>query len=477
MYPDLKLIVGGEERATGSAGTMQLTDPADGTALANIPRAGRPEAVEAARTAIAGGAEWAALSPYDRAKIMRRAADLMRERADQAARVLSMEQGKPLAEAKGEWAGSADLLDWFAEEGRRVYGRVVPSRAANIRLEVVKRPVGPVAAFTPWNFPAWNLMQKLAPALGAGCPVVVKPASDTPGTAWMIGKCLLDAGLPPKAISVIWGKTSELSEALIDAPEIRKVSLTGSTRVGRIVAAQAGAQLKKVTMELGGHGPVIVAGDADLDHLVPLAVQWKFRNAGQVCVSPTRFIVDEALHDDFTARFAKLASGLKLGRGTDEGVQMGPLTSASQLETVEKMVADAQARGAKVETGGARVGNKGNFYAPTVLSGMTTDMLAMNDEPFGPLALVMRSPSIEASLQEANRLPVGLGAYLFTGSMNTVHMVQNQIQTGMLGINHFALALPETPFGGVRDSGFGSEGGSEGIEAYLTPMTVTTMMI
>lgn len=477
MYPNLTLIVGGEERNGGSAGTLRLTDPADGSELTIAPRAGRAEALQAAAAAEKGFAEWSALSALERSKIMRRAADTMRERADAAARIMSMEQGKPLTEARGEWLGSADLLDWFAEEGRRVYGRIVPSRAPNIQIQVLKHPIGPVAAFTPWNFPAWNTMQKVAPALGAGCSVVIKPASDTPGTAWLIGKCLLEAGLPPKAVSVIWGATSELSDALIKAPEIRKVSLTGSTRVGRIVAAQAGEYLKKVTMELGGHGPVIVAADADLDHLIPLAVQWKFRNCGQVCVSPTRFIVDASIHDEFIRRFSEKARELKVGKGVEEGTQMGPLTSQNQLETVLSMVEDALTKGAKIEAGGNRIGDTGNFYEPTILSGMTAEMLAMNEEPFGPLALVMRVHSLDEAIAESNRLPVGLGAYLFTSSMTTVHRVQNHLQAGMLGVNHFALALPETPFGGVRDSGFGSEGGLEGIEAYLTTMTVTTMMV
>ncbi|MFD1482336.1 NAD-dependent succinate-semialdehyde dehydrogenase [Paracoccus nototheniae] len=477
MYPDLTLIVGGDERRDGSAGTLILSDPSDGSQLTIAPRAGRPEAEEAVIAAEAGSAEWAALSAFERARIMRRAADIMRERADEAARIMSQEQGKPLTEARGEWMGSADLLDWFAEEGRRVYGRVVPSRAPDIQIQVLRHPIGPVAAFTPWNFPAWNTMQKVAPALGAGCAVVVKPASDTPGTAWLIGKCLLQAGLPPKAISVLWGAASDLSDALIAAPQIRKVSLTGSARVGRIVAASAGKHLKKVTMELGGHGPVIVAADADLDQLIPLAVQWKFRNCGQVCVSPTRFIVHDSIHDEFVRRFAQGAAALTVGRGVDEGVQMGPLTSAGQLGTVSDMVEDAVVKGARIETGGHRIGQTGNFYAPTILSGMADTMLAMNEEPFGPLALVIRVPDLDAAIAEANRLPVGLGAYLFTGRLATLHQVQSRVQTGMLGVNHFALALPETPFGGVRDSGFGSEGGSEGIEAYLTSMTVTARMI
>ncbi|RWR09599.1 NAD-dependent succinate-semialdehyde dehydrogenase [Paenirhodobacter populi] len=476
MYPQITLLIGGEPRNQGSAGEMRLTNPADGTELAVIPKGGRPEAEEAARLALDGFGEWSAVSPFERSKVLRRAADLMRERVEEAARVMVLEQGKPLAEARGEWLGSADLLDWFAEEGRRVYGRIVAGRATNMQINILKKPVGPVAAFTPWNFPAWNTMQKVAPALAAGCAMVVKPSSETPGTAWMMARALLDAGLPKRAFSLIWGATADLSDTLIRAPEIRKVSLTGSTRVGRIVAALAGEHLKKVTMELGGHGPVIVAADADLDRLVPLAVQWKFRNAGQVCVSPTRFIVDERVHDEFVSRMTSGAAALKLGNGLDAGVQMGPLTSKNQMNTVAGMVEDAVAKGAIIETGGARVGNAGNFFAPTVLSGMTPDMLAMNEEPFGPLALVMRSASLDAALEEANRLPVGLGSYLFTRSLSVAHTVQNTIRAGMLGVNHFALALPETPFGGVLDSGFGSEGGTEGLDAYLTTMTVTAAL-
>lgn len=475
MYPTLSLIIGGQERSTGSAGQLRLTNPADGSLLGHAPRAGRDEALEAAALAEEGGKLWGAISAFERAKIMRRAADLMRDMADRAGEVISLEQGKPFAEARGEWLGSADLLDWFAEEGRRVYGRIVPSRAPNIQLQVVKHPVGPVAAFTPWNFPVWNLMQKVAPALGAGCPIVIKPASDTPATAYLVGKCLLEAGLPAQAVSVIWGATAELSEALIQAPQIKKVSLTGSTRVGRIVAAQAGERLKKVTMELGGHGAVIIAKDADLDHLVSLAVQWKFRNCGQVCVSPTRFIIDAEIHDAFVSRFSEAAAQLKVGRGLDADVQMGPLTSINQLHTVHEMVEDALAKGATLATGGYRIGTEGNFYAPTILSGMTPDMLAMNEEPFGPLGLVIKVNSLDEAIAEANRLPVGLGSYLFTASMSVAHRVQNALKTGMLGVNHFALALPETPFGGVLDSGFGSEGGSEGIDSYLTSMTVTTL--
>jgi succinate-semialdehyde dehydrogenase/glutarate-semialdehyde dehydrogenase len=466
-------ILNGEARDTGTLGTLPLMDPATETEIAQIPKAGRAEAIEAARLAAEGFAEWSAVSPFERSKILRAAAAIMREQADAAAGDMTREQGKPLAQARGEWMVSADCLEWFAEEGRRTYGRLVPSRAANITWAVHQRPVGPVAAFTPWNFPAFTVMQKLAPALAAGCSVVLKPAEETPMTAWRICRALLDAGLPPKAIGLIWGDPAEISDTLIKVPEIRKVSLTGSIRVGRLLAGAAGHELKKVTMELGGHAPVIVARDADLSQLVPLAAEWKFRNTGQVCVSPTRFLVETPLYDDFVAGMAEAAAKITVGNGADPKTAMGPLTTAAQLTKVQGLYDDAVAKGARVAAGGERIGNQGWFFAPTVLADMTTDMRAMNEEPFGPLALVAKVDNIDAALAEANRMPVGLASYAFTENSRTRHRIVSGIKAGMLGVNHFALAMPETPFGGVLDSGMGSEGGIEGISAYLTPFLVT----
>ena len=473
MFNSVALIVGGEDRPTGSAGTVDVVDPATGDVIATLPRGGAPEATEAARIAADGFASWSSQSAFDRYKTLRLAADIMRSKAEMAASILTREQGKPIAQATAEWSASADLLDWSAEEGRRTYGRIVPSRQSGISLSVLQRPVGAVAIMSPWNFPAWGLMQKIAPALAAGCAIVVKPSEDTPLTAWLIGRCLLEAGVTPAAVSIIWGSASAISSALVEAPQIRKISLTGSARVGRIVASAAGQHLKKVTMELSGHAPVIVAEDADLDALVPLAVTWKFRNAGQVCVSPTRFLVADPIHDEFVSRFANETKKLVVGPGSDSATQMGPLTTLGQLQLVDGLVQDAVAKGAKLETGGARLGNIGNFYAPTILSGVTSDMRGMNEEPFGPLALVARSGSLDEALEEANRLPVGLGSYAFTGSSATAERITANIKAGMLGINHFALALPETPFGGVLESGFGSEGGIEAITSYMSPMLVT----
>lgn len=475
MYPDIALLIGGEARKTGTAGTLDVIDPATEEVLATLPAAGAAEAREAAGAALEGFLRWSAIPAFERSKMLHRAADLMRAQADAAARVMSQEQGKPLAQASGEWLGSADIFDWFAEEARRSYGRIIPSRAANVTLSVLRRPVGPVAAFSPWNFPAWTVAQKVAPALAAGCSVVLKPSEETPGTAWLICRALLEAGVEPLAISMIFGDTPAISETLIQSSEIRKVSLTGSTRVGRIVAGAAGQALKKVTMELGGHAPVIIARDADLDRVVALAAQWKFRNAGQVCTSPTRFIVEEPLYERFVETFADATSKLKVGPGTDATAQVGPLTNRKQLDIVSALVEDARSKGAHVAAGGTGLGNRGYFYAPTVISRMTLDMRAMHEEPFGPLALVTSAASLDDALAEANRLPVGLGSYAFTRSHATAARITAEMKAGLLGLNHFALTLPETPFGGVLDSGFGSEGGSEGLDAYLTTMTVTAM--
>jgi succinate-semialdehyde dehydrogenase/glutarate-semialdehyde dehydrogenase len=466
-------IIDGRERAAASCGSMAVVNPATGETLAETPKCGAAEAAEAAALAAEGFALWSATPALERSRIMRRAADIMRAEADDAAAEMTLEGGKPLTQARGEWLASADLLDWYAEEGRRAYGRIIPTRAPDMRWEVHRRPIGPVAAFTPWNFPAWTPMQKLAPALAAGCPVVLKPAEETPGTGWRIVRTLIEAGVPGKALAVIWGDPAAISSTLCAAPQIHKVSLTGSARVGRLLAATAGHHLKKVTMELGGHNPVIIARDADLEKVVPLAVEFKFRNAGQVCVSPTRFIVERPLYADFVAGVAELAGRIKVGNGLDPQTQMGPLSTPGQLAKVEALSADAVAQGARLEAGGARVGNQGYFFEPTVLSGMTPAMAAMNEEPFGPLMLVMPAEDIDGAIAEANRLPYGLAAYAFTNNSSTEHRIASSIVSGMLGVNHFAMAMPETPFGGVGESGIGSEGGTEGMDAYLRSFLVS----
>ncbi len=471
---NVRPILNGQSIDEGSLGTRELVNPATEAVIAVLPRCGAIEANAAAKLAAEGFTEWSAVSPFDRSKIMRRAAEQMRSEAETVAAEITREQGKPLAQAHAEWLASADLLDWYAEEGRRAYGRMIPARGPHMRWAVHRRPVGPVAAFAPWNFPAWTPMQKVAPALAAGCSVVLKPAEETPTAAWRICRALLDAGLPPKALSLIWGDPAEISAALIAAPEIRKITLTGSTRVGRLLAAAAGEQLKKVTMELGGHNPVIVARDANLGQLVQMAVDAKFRNAGQVCVSPTRFLVEQSIYGDFVAGVTEVAKNIVVGDGAAPQTQMGPLATLAQLSKIESLVGDAVSQGARLETGGQRIGNRGYFFKPTILSNMTSDMRAMNEEPFGPMMLVMSVKDIDTALTEANRLSYGLASYAFTESMVTERKISQGIKAGMLAVNHFALAMPETPFGGVLDSGIGSEGGMEGMDAFLMPFLVST---
>ncbi len=470
---NVKPILNGVELAEGSLGMRDLLNPATEEVIATLPCCGAAEAREAAKLAAEGFGEWSAISPFERSKIMRRAAEQMRAEVDMVAAELTREQGKPIAQARLEWLSSADLLDWFAEEGRRAYGRLIPTRSADMRWAVERRPVGPVAAFAPWNFPAWASMQKVAPALAAGCSVVLKPAEETPTSAWRIAHALLDAGLPPRVLSVIWGDPADISSALIAAPEIRKVTLTGSTRVGRLLAAAAGEQLKKVTMELGGHNPVIIARDVNLNEVIPLAVESKFRNAGQVCVSPTRFLVERPLYDEFVAGAAAAAQKIVVGNGADSDTQMGPLATAGQLSKTKMLVDDAVKRGATLGTGGCGIGNQGYFFKPTILSDMTPDMRAMNEEPFGPLMLIMPVDDVDAALVEANRLSYGLASYAFTQSLATERKISQGIKAGMLALNHYSLAMPETPFGGVLDSGLGSEGGIEGMDAFLTPFLIS----
>lgn len=475
--PQACFLMDGKRIDAGSLGVYDLIDPATEETIASVPRGGRVEAEEAARLSAIGFREWSAVAPIERSRILRAAATRMRVETESAALEMTREQGKPLAQARAEWLGAADVFDWFAEEARRAYGRIIPSRAPDMDWSVRKRPVGPVAAFTPWNFPAFTVAQKLAPALAAGCSVVLKPAEETPTAAWRICRALLEVGLPPKALGLLWGAPAEISAALVAAPQIAKITLTGSTRVGRLLAGAAGERLKKMTMELGGHNPVIVARDADLAHAIQATAQGKFRNAGQVCISPTRFLVDRSIYPDFVRGVAQAAQEIVVGNGTEPATQMGPLATAGQRDKIERMVEDAVQKGARIAAGGARLGNCGYFFAPTVLADVTPQMQVMNDEPFGPLALMTAVDDLDEALEEANRLPYGLAAYAFTGCKVTERKITGSIEAGMLGINHFGLAMPETPFGGVQDSGMGSEGGVEGMDAYLTPFLVSSKSI
>jgi succinate-semialdehyde dehydrogenase/glutarate-semialdehyde dehydrogenase len=367
----------------------------------------------------------------------------------------------------------ADVIDWFAEEARRAYGRVIPARAEGVYQLVIKEPVGPVAAFTPWNFPINQVVRKLSAGLAAGCSIIVKAPEETPASPAELIRAFADAGVPAGVINLVYGVPSEISEYLIPHPIIRKMSFTGSTVVGKQLAAIAGAHMKRVTMELGGHAPAIVFDDADIEVASRLLAGAKYRNAGQVCVSPTRMLVQEKVYDQFVDGFLAHTKNVKVGDGLESGTTMGPLANARRITAMETFIGDAQQKGATVRTGGSRIGNKGNFFEPTVLTDVPMEARVMNEEPFGPLAIISRFRGFDDVVAEANRLPFGLASYAYTRSAKTANAIAAAVESGMMAINHHGLALPEVPFGGVKDSGYGSEGGSEAIEAYLNTKFVT----
>jgi succinate-semialdehyde dehydrogenase / glutarate-semialdehyde dehydrogenase len=467
VYPNVQLHIAGQWRDAEDGRTIPVLNPATEEQIGTVAHASQSDLDTALAAAARGFAIWSQTSAFERAKIMRRAAELIRERAKSIALLMTLEQGKPLFESKTETLLAADIIEWFAEEARRTYGRVVPARAPGVYQLVLKEPVGPVAAFTPWNFPINQVVRKLSAALAAGCSIIVKAAEETPASPAELIRAFADAGVPDGVIGLVYGVPSEISAYLIPHPTIRKLTFTGSTPVGKTLAALAGAHMKRVTMELGGHAPAVVFDDADVDVAVKQLIKAKFRNAGQVCVSPTRFLVQAKVYDDFVGKFAGAAKALKVGDGLSEGVDMGPLANQRRINAMEALLADAQQKGAAIETGGNRIGNKGYFFEPTVVTGVTRDMRMMNEEPFGPLAMMLRFETFEEAVEEANRLPYGLASYAYTRSAKTATMVASAVEAGMMSINHLGLALPEVPFGGMKDSGYGSEGGAEAIEAYL----------
>jgi succinate-semialdehyde dehydrogenase/glutarate-semialdehyde dehydrogenase len=473
MYPTVELHIAGAWRGASSGETLPVLNPATAEPIGTHPVATREDLDAALEAAKRGFAAWRKVSPYDRYKIMRKAGDLMRERADSIAKIMTLEQGKPLPEAKMEVLGAADMIDWFAEEGRRAYGRVVPGRAEGVMQIVIKEPVGPVAAFTPWNFPINQAVRKVSGALCTGCSVILKGPEDTPASCAELVRAFLDAGVPGDVIGLVFGHPAEISEYLIAHPIIRKVTFTGSTPVGKQLASLAGAHMKRVTMELGGHAPAIVFKDADIGKATKLLAVAKYRNAGQVCVSPTRFLVHETLYDEFVDGFVKYSKGLKVGDGMDPQTKMGPLAHARRIEAMEGFVADAEAKGAELRTGGKRIGNQGFFFEPTVFTAVPLNARIMNEEPFGPIAAINAFSDDEEAFEEANRLPYGLAAYAYTRSAETQTKLAARVESGMISINHHGLALPEVPFGGVKDSGYGSEGGLEAIEGYLNTKFVS----
>lgn len=476
-YPEtIQLHINGSWRASASGKTIPVVNPANEAVVGQVACADISDLDDALAAAQKGFAIWSRTSAFDRYKVMRRAAEILRERSADIARLMTIEQGKPLAEALGETLASADVIDWYAEEGRRAYGRVIPARAGGVHQYELKEPVGPVAAFSPWNFPLNTLVRKFAGALATGCSIIIKPPEEAPASAAELVRAALDAGLPPEVVSLVYGVPAQISAHLIPHPVIKKISFTGSTAVGKQLAALAGQHMKRATMELGGHAPVIVLKDVDVGKTAGLMVGHKYRNAGQVCVSPTRFLVEQDIYDEFVDNFTALAKKIKVGDGLAEGVTMGPLIGERRVEAVSDLVQDAVRSGAELVTGGNRIGNSGYFYEPTVLSKVPTSARIMNEEPFGPVALMVPIRNVEEGIEEANRLPYGLAAYAFTGSAENAGKMSRGVQAGMLSMNHLGLALAETPFGGINDSGYGKEGGGEALEPYLNTRFVTHMM-
>ncbi len=470
----LALFIDGERLGPGGRSTHAVVNPATGDTLGQLPLATAADLDRALDTAARGFKIWRARSADERGNVLAGAARLLRERAQRIATIATMEEGKTLNEAKAELMMAAALFDFYAGETRRIYGRVLV-RPSGTLSRVMKEPVGPVAAFCPWNFPIGNPARKLGAAIGAGCSIIIKPPEEAPGSAIEVLNCLLDAGLPKEVASCVFGVPDQVSRHLIASPVIRKVSFTGSVAVGKHLMKLAADGAKRTTMELGGHGPVLVFDDADLDRALDILVPAKFRNAGQVCVSPTRFHVQEGIYQRFVQEFAARTARVAVGNGLDSGVQMGPMANPRRPEAIEGFVANAVGVGARILTGGERGGGSsrnGFFFRPTVLADVPTTARVMNEEPFGPIALMRPFGTFEEAIEQANRLPYGLAAYCFTENGRRALLLGDAIESGMVGINTTMIGGADAPFGGVKDSGHGSEDGPEGLEACLVLKTI-----
>jgi len=477
MYSDVQLFIDGAWRPAASGKTLAVLNPATGEQIGTVAHAEKADLDAALAAAEKGFAAWRKVSSYDRYRTLRKAAEILRANAPEIATKMTMEQGKPLVEAKGETLAGADVIDWFAEEARRAYGRTIPARADGVYQLEIKEPVGPVAAFTPWNFPINQAVRKCSMALAAGCSIIIKGPEETPAACAGLIDAYAKAGVPAGAVNLVFGVPGDISSYLVPHPTIRKISFTGSTAVGKHLAQLAGAHMKRVTMELGGHAPAMVFADADVDAAAKILSANKFRNAGQVCVAPTRFLIQKPVYEEFVGKFVTAAKAIRVGDGLDDKTRMGPLAHARRLDAMEAFVGDAVAKGAKVEAGGRRIGNKGYFFEPTVLTNVPREARIMNEEPFGPVAVIGAFDTFDDVVSEANRLPYGLAAYAYTRSEKTAAALGSAIETGMISINHHGLALPEVPFGGVKDSGYGSEGGADALDAYQVTKFITQMNV
>ncbi len=475
MYPPLSLYIDGQFISAEGRREQDVFNPASGAVVGRLPHATSEDLDRALAAAARAFESWKKSSPLERSKVLRKVAELARERAKDIGHAMTLDQGKPLAESVGEIMFCADHAEWHAEECRRIYGRVIPARQEGVRQMVLREPVGVCAAFSPWNFPFNQAIRKITAAVGAGCTIVLKGPEDAPSAVVALARLFHDAGLPPGVLNLVWGVPAEVSDHLIKSPIVRKISFTGSVAVGKQLAAMAAGLMKRSTMELGGHAPVIVCDDADIDAAVKMLVPHKFRNAGQVCVSPTRFYVQEGAYDKFVAEFVAKTKALKVGDGLLPDTRMGPLAQGRRVGAVAGFIEDAQNRGATVLVGGAPIPGQGNFFAPTVITDVPEDSRLMTEEPFGPVAGIVRFKTLDEALGRANSLPFGLASYAFTSSSKNAMAIASGLEAGMVSINHLGLALAETPFGGIKDSGIGSEGGSETFDGYLNTKFVTQL--
>ena len=461
---DLKLFIDGAWKSGEGRDAHAVVNPVDAKPLAEVPYATPADLEEALAASERAWPEWRSTDAEKRGAILHKTAKLLRERADHIGATLTQEQGKPIAEAKAEVLGSAQLFDWYAEEIKRDYGRTLVRPAGQLS-RVIRQPVGPTATFTPWNFPIYLLAKKVSAALAAGCTVISRPPHETPGCTTEMFRALADAGIPNGVAQLVHGDANLISETLIGSRVIRKVSFTGSTAVGKHLMKLCAESMTRVTMELGGHAPVLIFDDCDLEKTLDMVVPQKFRNAGQVCVSPTRFYVQSGIYEAFLKGFAERTEKVKVGNGLEPDTKMGPLANERRTEAVSALVEDARSKGARVLAGGNR-GNQGFFFQPTLLADVPNEAQIMNDEPFGPVAVSRPFDTFEEVIDQANRLPYGLAAFAFTENGRRANLIGDLVESGMVGINTFAISVADAPFGGVKDSGFGSEGGKEGLESY-----------
>ncbi|MDB5311629.1 MAG: davD [Gemmataceae bacterium] len=464
-----QLYINGEWVDSSSGKTIAVENPATEETIAEVASGTREDCRRAVSAAAEAMKSWMKLTPYDRAKVLKKTADLMRDRADALARTMTMEQGKPVAEAKGEVLHSADTFEWFAEEGKRAYGQVIPQSNPAKRHLTIKHPVGVVGAIGPWNFPITLQARKIAPALAAGCTIVCKPASQTPLSLIGVFECLIDAGLPKGVANLVIGSAAEIADEFMANPAVRKISFTGSTEVGKKLMKQAADQVKRLSLELGGHAPFIVFPDADPEVVAKAAVLGKFRNNGQVCISPSRFFVHKDVEKKFIDVAVAEAEKLRLGNGLDEGVVVGPMFEKKAMDNTLALIDDARGKGAQVLTGGKRSDkfSKGYFFEPTVLRGLTPDAKILTDEPFAPVMPVLDFSKLDDVIAAANNTKYGLAAYVFTNDLSVAWRVAEGLEAGIIGVNDPVPATPQCPFGGMKESGLGRELGHEGLEAYL----------